>query len=229
MFQFLRRVSGSLLPRPDRPWRDDGECHDPYCTPCNSPCSIRSRRPLATSHAPTIGRKRRYSVTEQDVDDTASTAKRTKNDLANPDTEYDSASDRESTKEDAVPPVEGQDVKEVTKGVKEVDLEDEDKAADPSSIRPEGVPLPDSPSGSPEPESESPELAKSDIVEETKDEEHADDKDSVASSSLEDDAEEGVEDSGRTEAPSVTTNTDTSADETKSGLHDTPETLEVEA
>ena len=25
MFQFLRRVSGSLLPRPDRPWRDDGE------------------------------------------------------------------------------------------------------------------------------------------------------------------------------------------------------------
>jgi len=212
MFQFLRRVSGSLLPRPDRPWRDD-----------------------ATSHAPTIGRKRRRSLTEQDHGDSASsTTKRTKTDFVTPDTECDSASGGESPRGDAVPPVEGQDVKEVTKGVNEVDLEDKDKLED-ASIRPEGVPLPDSPSGSPEPESESPETEpdKSDVVEETKDQEHADDEESATSSASEDDAGEGAE------AEPVTTNTDTSVDEiapaqevtiaVESGLHDTPETLEVKA
>ncbi|KAH0831146.1 hypothetical protein J3R83DRAFT_13717 [Lanmaoa asiatica] len=213
MFQFLRRVSGSLLPRPDRPWRDD-----------------------ATSHAPTIGRKRRHSVTEQDDDDSASsTAKRTKNDPVKPDTECDSPSDGESPNGNAVPSLSGQEVKEVTKGVKEVDLEDRDKVEDASSIRPEGVPLPDSPSGSPVPESESesPEPAKSDVVEETK-QEHPDNEDSVASSVSEDDTEE----EGDTEP--VMANADASADRTapvlevtiatvESGLHDTPETLEVEA
>ncbi|KAF8556574.1 hypothetical protein OG21DRAFT_1391329, partial [Imleria badia] len=170
MFQFLRRVSGSFLPRPDRPWSDD-----------------------ATSHAPTIGRKRRHSVTEQDGDGSSfSSAKRTKNDPVKPDTECNS-SGGESPKTDAPPPVEGQDVKEVTKGVKEVDLEDAHNLED-ASIRPEGVPLPDSPSGSPEPEPESrePEPAASDEIEETKEEtkdvENADDEDSVASSAPEEDA-----------------------------------------
>ncbi|KAI9460693.1 hypothetical protein HD554DRAFT_1992177, partial [Boletus coccyginus] len=169
MFQFIRRVSGSLLPRPDRPWRDD-----------------------ATSHAPTIGRKRRRSITEQDSDRSASsTVKRTKSDPVKLDTECDSASGGESPKGDSVPPVEGQGVKEVTNGVKEVDLEDKDKLEDASSILPEGVPLPDSPSGSAEPESEAPEPepAESDADEETQDQERADDnKDSVASSVPEDDA-----------------------------------------
>jgi len=45
MFKFIRRISTSVLPRPDRPWTDD-----------------------ATSNAPTIGRKRRYSVTEREDD-----------------------------------------------------------------------------------------------------------------------------------------------------------------
>ena len=195
--------------------------------------STRSGCPLATSHAPTIGRKRRRSVTEQDHRDSASSpAKRTKNDSVTPDTECDSASGGESPKGDVVPPVEGQDVKEVTKGVKEVDLEDKDKLED-ASIRPEGVPLPDSPSGSPEPRSESSEIepAKSDEVEETRDQEHTDDQESIASSPPVDDGEEGAE------AEPVTTNTDTSVDEiapaqevtiaVESGLHDMPETLEV--
>ncbi|KAG8216023.1 hypothetical protein J3R82DRAFT_8017 [Butyriboletus roseoflavus] len=212
MFQFIRRVSASLLPRPDRPWRDD-----------------------ATSHAPTIGRKRRYSDTEQDDNDSpSSTAKKSKNDLVKPDTECDSASEGESPKGDAVPPVEGREVKAVTKGVKEVDLEDKDKVDDASLIQPEGVPLPDSPSGSPEPESESPEPTQSDTVEETKDQEHADDKDSVASSALEDGVEEEAE------ADPVTANTDAPVDGTApaqevpittvdSSAHDILETLEAKA
>ncbi|KAG6380146.1 hypothetical protein JVT61DRAFT_8233 [Boletus reticuloceps] len=132
MFQFIRRFSGSFLPRPDRPWRDD-----------------------ATSHAPTIGRKRRHSVIEQDRDGSASISKRTKNDIVKPDTECDSASGGGSPEGDAISPVEGQDVKGVTKGVKEVDLEDKLKVEVVSSLWPEGIPLPDSPSASPEPESES--------------------------------------------------------------------------
>lgn len=158
--------------------------------------------------------------------------KRTKSDPVKPDTECDSASGGESPKGDSVPPVEGQGVKEVTNGVKEVDLEDKDKLEDASSILPEGVPLPDSPSGSAEPESASPEPepAESDADEETQDQERADDnKDSVASSVPEDDAE----------AEPVTANADTSADDSEialaqevtiaveSGLHFTPETLEV--
>lgn len=123
-------------------------------------------------------------------------------------------------------------MKEVTKGVKEVDLEDKDKAEDVSSIRPEGVPLPESPSGSPEPESESPEPAQLDAVDETRDQEHADDKDSVASSAPENGAEEA-------EVEPVTANADPLADGTtpvqeiaiatvESSLPDIPETLEVE-
>lgn len=197
--------------------------------------SIQSGCPLATSHAPTIGRKRRYSVTEQDDDDSpSSTAKKTKSDTVKPDTECDSASEGESPKEDAAPPIDGQEVKEVTKGVNEVDLEDKDEVEDRSSIRPEGVPLPDSPSGSPDPESESPEPAESDPVQETRDQEHPEDKDSVASSAPEYDADEEAE------AEPVTANTDAAADGTtpaqgvtlatvESDLHDIPEILEVRA
>lgn len=200
--------------------------------------SIRSGCSLATSHAPTIGRKRRYSVTEQDDDDSSSSAaKRAKNDPVKPDTECDSASEGESPKEDAATPVEGQEVKEVTKGVNEVDLEDKDKVEDTSSIPPEGVPLPESPSGSPEPESESPEPAESDAVQETKDQEHPDDEDSVASSVPKDDADDADEEA---EAEPVAASTDVATDGTtpaqevtlatvESGLHDIPETLKVKA
>jgi len=161
-------------------------------------------------------------------------SKRTKNDIVKPDTDCDSASGGGSPEGDATSTVEGQDVKGVTKGVKEVDLEDKLKVEAVSSIRPEGIPLPDSPSASPEPESESqePESPQSDEVEQTKDEEHADDKDSLASSRPEDDAE------GAEEEP-ATTNTDASQDEiipvqevtiaVESGLHDTLDIVEVKA
>lgn len=134
------------------------------------------------------------------------------------------------------PPVEGQDVKEVTKGVKEVDLEDKGTAEDAPSIRPEGVPLPDSPSGTPQPESESqePELAEVNEVEESKSQKLAGDTDSIASSAPEYDVEE------QAETESVTPSTDNSANEiapapevtiaaVESGLHDIPEILEIKA
>ncbi|KAG9313796.1 hypothetical protein JVU11DRAFT_6156 [Chiua virens] len=210
MFQFIRRVTVSLLPRPDRPWRED-----------------------ATSHAPTIGRKRTHSAANHD-DESASTAKRMKTDLVRPETESDSASEGENPKADGN--IEQKDVKEVTKGVKEVDLEDKDEAEDVSSTRPDCVPLPDSPSGSLEPESNSPEP-----VEEAEDQDCVDDdKDSLASSAPEDNVEESHEDSGRSEAVPVTTNIDSSStDETVpvsevavtalSGESDLHDPLEVKA
>jgi len=106
MFQFVRRISGSILPRSDRPWSED-----------------------ATSNAPTIGRKRRLSTAEED-DEGESSAKRVKGE------------------DGAAPEVqETEEVKEVTQGVEEVELEDEN---------PETVPLP----ASPPPEAQEDEEAK---------------------------------------------------------------------
>ncbi|KAH7882973.1 hypothetical protein F5I97DRAFT_162018 [Phlebopus sp. FC_14] len=151
MFKFIRRVSHSLLPRPDRPWKDDA----------------------ATSNAPTIGRKRRFSVTERDdeADPTLTAAKKAKGDVP----ELDGAS---MPGEDSKSPVEGEDVKSVTQGVEGVDLDDQKD--DPSSVRPEVVPLPESPVGTPQTECGSPET--SEHVEPAGQQE-ADDEDSVASSS----------------------------------------------
>jgi len=150
MFKFIRRVSTSLLPRPDRPWRDD-----------------------ATSNAPTIGRKRRFSFTEDD--DSASTCTK-------------KARGESVQAEGNTPPTleipeqkEGEDVKSVTQGVKDVELED--KVDSPSD--PEEVSLPESPGRTPPPDTE---LAEEEAVapeEETeqKDTEDDSDADSVASSS----------------------------------------------
>lgn len=189
---------------------------------------------LATSHAPIIGRKRRFSVTEQDEDDSPSMAKKAKNEPVSVklDTECDSASEGSSA---GTTPVEGQGVKEVTTGVKEVDLEDKDRVEDAPSIPPEGVPLPDSPSPSPEVAETEP--ANLDASEETVDRKHADDEDSVASSAQEEDAEEGTEDSGSSEAePEVAETDDTEGTTpaqdviTTTAEDDTPaKTLEVEA
>ncbi|KIJ63629.1 hypothetical protein HYDPIDRAFT_92216 [Hydnomerulius pinastri MD-312] len=133
MFKFIRRVSTSLLPRPDRPWRDD-----------------------ATSNAPTIGRKRRFSVTEQDDSDSPeSSAKKVKGEaiLVDGESAPPSADAEPTTKAE-----EGEDVKSVTEGVKEVDLEDKshtekreveggdaEEAGESSTTCPEVVPLPESP------------------------------------------------------------------------------------
>ncbi|KIJ16362.1 hypothetical protein PAXINDRAFT_132273 [Paxillus involutus ATCC 200175] len=213
MFGFIRRVSTSLLPRPDRPWRDD-----------------------ATSNAPTIGRKRRFSVTEHDDDDSASpTAKKAKGELGQLDAEAEPASTGEDTKGEATQAAEGEDVREVTKGVKEVDLEDKEGG----SSRPEGVPLPDSPCGTPQPESElSEEALRSDAVEETNGQEHPDDQDSVASSSGKADGSKEAEKGSEDKAELAATTTNTPADEVvrskdaspdPSNSDDTIESTEVRA
>ncbi|EIW79569.1 hypothetical protein CONPUDRAFT_166317 [Coniophora puteana RWD-64-598 SS2] len=97
MFKLFRRVSGSFLPRPDRPFPED-----------------------ATSNAPTVGRKRRADDDEAEPRASMSMKR----------------SRPESTLVDpasvALPPdlspieerKDGEDVKEVTEGVKEVELQD---------------------------------------------------------------------------------------------------------
>jgi hypothetical protein len=153
MFKFIRRVSTSFLPRPDRPWRDD-----------------------ATSNAPTIGRKRCFSFVEDDNDDSASTSvKKLKG---------------ESTRAEGSPPSipevldkkEEEDVKSVTQGVKDVELDE--KKLD-SSSGPEEVPLPDSPGRTPQLDTTSTEEAATAPEEEAdkKDAQDDSDADSMASSS----------------------------------------------
>ncbi|KAG7445225.1 uncharacterized protein BT62DRAFT_981197 [Guyanagaster necrorhizus] len=56
MFGLIRRISQSVIPRPDRPWDDD-----------------------ATSNAPKTGRKRRFSTTE-DLDDDPTNNKKIRGD-----------------------------------------------------------------------------------------------------------------------------------------------------
>ncbi|KAG1776494.1 hypothetical protein EV702DRAFT_971282 [Suillus placidus] len=154
MFKFIRRVSSSFLPRPDRPWRDD-----------------------ATSNAPTIGRKRRFSFVDDDDDDSASTSVKK--------IRGDSTQAEGSTL--PIPAVsdkkEGEDVKSVTQGVKDVELDE--KKLD-SSFGPEEVPLPDSPGRTPQLDTPSIEAAASTASEEEADKKDAQDDsdaDSVASSS----------------------------------------------
>ncbi|KAJ8596330.1 hypothetical protein M405DRAFT_805631 [Rhizopogon salebrosus TDB-379] len=150
MFKFIRRVSTSLLPRPDRPWRDD-----------------------ATSNAPTIGRKRRFSFTEDD-NSVSTCAKKARGESVQAEGNTQPTPEVPEQKE-------GEDVKTVTQGVKDVELED--KVDSPSN--PEGVTLPESPGRTPPPDAE---LAEEEAVapeEETeqKDTEDDSDADSVASSS----------------------------------------------
>ncbi|KII91740.1 hypothetical protein PLICRDRAFT_173548 [Plicaturopsis crispa FD-325 SS-3] len=95
MFNLIRRISGSVIPRPDRPWRDD-----------------------ATSNAPQIGRKRQRDA---DDDEAPSTSKRTRGDST---PAADDAEGRGASPAVTVPQgSETQDVKDVTKGVKDVELE----------------------------------------------------------------------------------------------------------
>lgn len=148
MFKFIRRVSTSFLPRPDRPWRDD-----------------------ATSNAPTIGRKRRFSFVEDDDAESVSTSvKKPKGD---------------STQAEGISAVsdkkEGEDVKLVTQGVKDVELEE--KKLD-SSSGPEEVSLSDSPAETPQSDALTEEAATAPEEEaDKKDAQDDSDADSLASSS----------------------------------------------
>ncbi|KAF4579456.1 hypothetical protein EYR40_000375 [Pleurotus pulmonarius] len=122
MFNLVRRISRSFIPRPDRPWEED-----------------------PTSNAPQIGRKRRLSTTElgDGPSDEERLTKRGRGAL--PPVAVEATTEntsRDDTREASpVSPPHGatpdqEDVKEVTEGVKEVELEDK------KEIEPESVPLP---------------------------------------------------------------------------------------
>jgi len=102
MFKVLRRISSSIYPRPDRPWGDD-----------------------ATSNAPSIGRKRRMNDEDADGEESGSTRKR-RGQLERQDTSELSELGVKGVKGSEVDP----DVKQVTRGVKEVDLEDKKEGSE---------------------------------------------------------------------------------------------------
>ncbi|KAJ3880453.1 hypothetical protein F5051DRAFT_399784 [Lentinula edodes] len=142
MFGLFRRISNSVLPRPDRPWDDD-----------------------ATSNAPKVGRKRRLSSTERDLAEDKEEQSRSKKHRGDtPQTSLESPTVATSVEEETgnTSQVDLEGVKEVTEGVKEVDLEDKqtaehsdeaevattsDDSNDETVVAPETVPLPDEVSG----------------------------------------------------------------------------------
>ncbi|KAF9078609.1 hypothetical protein BDP27DRAFT_1378984 [Rhodocollybia butyracea] len=128
MFGLIRRISNSVVPRPDRPWADD-----------------------ATSNAPKIGRKRRLSSTERDLEEDTEAQSKTKRSRG--DTPQDSlpltTSTSTSEETGSTLQIDSEGVKEVTQGVKEVELEENTEEAatdDPlkaeTVVAPELIPLP---------------------------------------------------------------------------------------
>lgn len=122
MFNLVRRISRSFIPRPDRPWEED-----------------------PTSNAPQIGRKRRLSTTElgDGPSDEERLTKRGRGALppVAVETTTENTSQNDTREASPVSPPHGattdqEDVKEVTEGVKEVELEDK------KEVEPESVPLP---------------------------------------------------------------------------------------
>ncbi|KDQ32868.1 hypothetical protein PLEOSDRAFT_1091231 [Pleurotus ostreatus PC15] len=122
MFNLVRRISRSFIPRPDRPWEED-----------------------PTSNAPQIGRKRRLSTTElgDGPSDEERLTKRGRGALppVAVETTTENTSQNDTREASPVSPPHGattdqEDVKEVTEGVKEVELEDK------KEVGPESVPLP---------------------------------------------------------------------------------------
>jgi hypothetical protein len=123
MFSLIRRISYGVIPRPDRPWEDD-----------------------PTSNAPQRRRKRRLSSTERDVeaDEDQANKKKARGESASP-----SVADAEGTFLTPAPQVDTQEVKEVTQGVQEVDLDGKDvfEGTPAEEAAPESIPLPDENSG----------------------------------------------------------------------------------
>ncbi|KAF9530550.1 hypothetical protein CPB83DRAFT_734560, partial [Crepidotus variabilis] len=122
MFGLIRRISHGVIPRPDRPWEED-----------------------PTSNAPQRNRKRRLSSPERgEVDEEQSEKKKVRAESSTP-----SMADTEATFLTPVPQTENSEVKEVTQGVKEVDLDDKEAQYSDSAetTAPESVPLPEEQSG----------------------------------------------------------------------------------
>lgn len=120
MFKVLRRISSSIYPRPDRPWSDDGASR-PF--PSRSSRHL-NEQPTATSNAPSIGRKRRMNDEDADEQEMGSTRKR-RGQLERQDTSSSELGEL------GVKEVKGSEVdpgvKQVTRGVKEVELEEDKK------------------------------------------------------------------------------------------------------
>lgn len=100
---------------------------------------------LATSNAPHRSRKRRLSSAERDVADDGEPAgkKKVRGESATP-----SVADADATFLTPLPQIDTKEVKEVTKGVNEVDLEEgsKDLPAD-GAVIPECIPLPEESAG----------------------------------------------------------------------------------
>ncbi|KAI0733284.1 hypothetical protein C8Q72DRAFT_751501, partial [Fomitopsis betulina] len=122
MYKLIRRISSSFFPRPDRPWSED-----------------------ATSSAPQIGRKRRLSSTESEPEPAAKKQRSESVDVSA------KAQAREETPVRVGNQTEEPEVKAVTKGVKEFELEDKPAASTEVAA---AVPLPESPSLNPSPETD---------------------------------------------------------------------------
>ncbi|KAF9045362.1 hypothetical protein BJ165DRAFT_1528239 [Panaeolus papilionaceus] len=125
MFNLIRRISYGVIPRPDRPWEED-----------------------PTSNAPRTQRKRRLSSTERDADgdDDKLNQKKLRTDSETPSVADTSAAGTSVS----VPPPQNEtlEVKEVTQGVEEVDLEDkQEEGLSDDQPAPESVPLPEDTSG----------------------------------------------------------------------------------
>jgi hypothetical protein len=116
MFKVLRRLSSSIYPRPDRPWSDDGVFQLSF-----SIITTSHEKPTATSNAPSIGRKRRMNDEDADEQETGSSRKR-RGQLERQDTASSELGEL------GVKEVKGSEVdpgvKQVTRGVKKVELED---------------------------------------------------------------------------------------------------------
>jgi len=102
MFKLLRRISSSVFPRNDRPWADD-----------------------ATSTAPTIGMKRRLSSVDMDLDAPVGSLSKKSRIGKDADVSEDEGVDPSPDLSSPLPPRSSpppEDVKEVTTGVKEIEL-----------------------------------------------------------------------------------------------------------
>ncbi|KAI0772845.1 hypothetical protein BD413DRAFT_430483, partial [Trametes elegans] len=123
MYKLIRRISSSFFSRPDRPWSED-----------------------ATSTAPQIGRKRRLSTDEAEERETTPSTKKHR-------AESEVVTEGEREQSPAHRSKETEEVKEVTEGVREVELEDgkataalpTEGDADSKTEEAAAVPLPDSP------------------------------------------------------------------------------------
>ncbi|KAF9653683.1 hypothetical protein BDM02DRAFT_3182681 [Thelephora ganbajun] len=116
MFKLLRRLSSSVFPRNDRPWADD-----------------------ATSTAPTIGMKRRLSSVDMDLDTPVGSLSKKSKRGKDADVSDDEEPASSPVTSSPLPPKSSpppEDVKEVTTGVKEIELDQKPDVplSDPSEV-----------------------------------------------------------------------------------------------